>query len=51
MWESPGEWPDWGGATTTARRELVPDIILAELTTQLEHLRPYLEAARTPAGT
>lgn len=51
VWESPGEWPDWGAAATTARRELVPDIILAELTTQLELLRPYLEAARTPAGT
>jgi hypothetical protein len=29
----------------------VPDIIFTELTAQMERLRPYLEAARTPAGT
>lgn len=34
-----------------ASRELVPDIILAELTTELELLYPYLEAPRTSAGT
>lgn len=51
VWASPGEWPDWGVAATAARRELVPDIILTELTTEMERLRPYLEAARTPAGT
>lgn len=51
VWETPGEWPDWGAAAATARRELVPDIILTELTTEMERLKPYLEAARTPAGT
>jgi hypothetical protein len=51
VWQSPGEWPDWGVAAATARRELVPDIILTELTIEMQRLQPYLEAAPTPAGT
>lgn len=51
VWETQGEWPDWGAAINLTRHELVPDIILVELTTQMKRLQPYLEAARTPAGT
>jgi hypothetical protein len=44
LWESQ-EWPDWGVAAATTRRELMPDLILAELMSELERLRPYLKAA------
>lgn len=33
VWNSPGEWPDWGVAIALTRHELVPDIVLFELTT------------------
>lgn len=40
VWETPGECRDGGAAVTTTRHVLVPDIILAELTAQMERLRP-----------
>lgn len=51
VWEAQGAWPDWGAVTTTARRELVPGIILTELTSEMERLQPYLKVARTPVET
>jgi hypothetical protein len=48
LWQSQGEWPDWAEAATTLRRELLPDLILAELMSELERLRPYLKAAELP---
>jgi Zn-dependent protease with chaperone function len=50
LWQSQGEWPKWAEAATILRRELLPDLILAELMTELERLRPYLNAAETIAG-
>lgn len=51
LWQFQGEWPDWGEAATTLRRELLPDLILAELMTELERLRPYLKAAELSLQT
>ena len=51
VWEAQVEWPDWAEAATTVRRKLLPDLVLAELTAELERLRPYLEAAVTPVRT
>jgi hypothetical protein len=51
LWDSQGEWPDWAEAIATTRRELLPDLVLAELISELEHLRPYLKAAETMVRT
>jgi len=51
LWQFQGEWLDWGEAATTLRRELLPDLILAELMSELGRLRPYLKAAQTSLET
>lgn len=37
--------------TAEQRRELLPDFVLAGLMTELERLRPYLDAAETVVRT
>ena len=51
LWDSQDQWPDWGEAATTLRRQVLPDLILAEPMTELERLRPYLQVTQTSLRT
>lgn len=49
VWPTPqGKWPDWRDVALTVRRLLMPELVQAELLTEFERLRPYLEARQVP---
>jgi hypothetical protein len=51
VWSVPdGEWPDWQDVANDVRRQLVPELLQAELLAELERLQPYLDAAKA-SGT
>jgi hypothetical protein len=51
VWSVPeGEWPHWQKVAKDVRRQLVPELLQAELLAELERLQPYLDAAKA-SGT
>ena len=45
LWAAPdGEWPHWQELAVEVRRQLVPEVMQAELLAELERLQPYLDA-------